>query len=62
MATSEAGGPKGCMEQGAQALWALTLIAGLLGVLRKASRPRHCLGILAATPDRNAGTPGEQHG
>lgn len=35
MTTRKDYGPQGCMEQGAKALWALTLIAGLLGVLRR---------------------------
>jgi hypothetical protein len=38
MDTREDYGPQGCAKQGAKALWALALIAGLLGVLRRFDR------------------------
>ena len=38
MSTRKGYGPQGCAERGAKALRALTLIAGLLGVLRRLDR------------------------
>lgn len=38
MATRKDYGPQGCTQQGAKALRALTLIAALLGVLRRLDR------------------------